>query len=414
VLEKRIGVVMYQTSHSKGQELVAQRMVRDFSKLGHRAYLITSIFHDGKEVIPTDNLKKGKGYLVTEDNTLGIPVIRVDSHIVKWPPRRIIFRDFVHTLEGIVDEFRLNVLITNSTLWNGPEDVAKFISWRRNMRDFGGYHDPIVFCHMSHFQEPSIQRYSIAELTYRTAWNKLSLSKIMETANLVLVVTPYEKQSKLKMGAKPEQCFLFPGGVDDRTFLQYCTEDSDQFLKSHNIHPGTRIISYLGTIEERKNPLAILNVADQLQDRQDIHFILAGRGGSPYAAEVENIARKLTNVSYLGEITDKEKISLIKASHLNILLSKLEALGIVQLEFMFNGVPVITSAAGGQSWVVQDGVEGLHLKGPEDIEGATKAITRLLDDNKLYQQMSRNARQKAGKFTISKLIRELDFAMIKS
>ena len=96
-MKKRIGVLMYQTSTSKGQELVAQRMVRDFIALGHEAYLITSIFHDGVEVIPSKSLKS-KGFVVVDDNELGIPVIRVDSYAVKWPHRRINFRDFVHVL----------------------------------------------------------------------------------------------------------------------------------------------------------------------------------------------------------------------------------------------------------------------------------------------------------------------------
>jgi hypothetical protein len=47
---------MYQTSKSKGQELVAQRMVREFIKMGHEAYLITSIYHDGIEVISSKRL----------------------------------------------------------------------------------------------------------------------------------------------------------------------------------------------------------------------------------------------------------------------------------------------------------------------------------------------------------------------
>jgi D-inositol-3-phosphate glycosyltransferase len=65
----------------------------------------------------------------------------------------------------------------------------------------------------------------------------------------------------------------------------------------------------------------------------------------------------LPNVTYLGEIDEKDKIQLIKVSYLNIIMSRLEALGIAQLEFMYFGVPVITSATGGQSWVVQDGVD---------------------------------------------------------
>ena len=59
---------MYQTSKSKGQELVAQRMVREFLRLGHQAYLITSIFHDGLEVVSSDNLRKVGGYVYSEES----------------------------------------------------------------------------------------------------------------------------------------------------------------------------------------------------------------------------------------------------------------------------------------------------------------------------------------------------------
>lgn len=411
MIQKRLGIIMYQTSNSKGQELVAQRMVRDFNKLGQKAYLITSVFHDGKEVVPTENLSKGKGYLFAEDDVLKIPVFRVDSYTAKWPPRRIVFRDFIHTLERIVDEFELNVLITHSTLWNGPEDVAKFVTWRRDMRSLGGYQDAIVFCHMSHFQEPSSQRYSLTELTFRTAWNRLSLSKILETANLILEVTPFSKKAMVKMGAKPEKCFLFPGGVDDEVFLRFAAVDTTDFLKRHNINAGAKIVSYLGSIEERKNPMAVLRVAEKLKERQGIHFVLAGKGGTAYAEEVEKMARSLSNVTYLGEIDESEKVELVKTSHLNILMSRLEALGIAQLEFMYCGVPVITSAIGGQSWVVQDGIDGLHVKGHGDIVGATNAIVRLVEDGDSYKRMSSNARGKASRLTISRLVAELDAAI---
>ena len=46
----RVGVVMHQNSQSKGQELVAERMVKEFRAQGQDAYLITSIFNDGEPV----------------------------------------------------------------------------------------------------------------------------------------------------------------------------------------------------------------------------------------------------------------------------------------------------------------------------------------------------------------------------
>jgi glycosyltransferase involved in cell wall biosynthesis len=411
MLEKRIGVIMYQTSTSKGQELVAQRMVRYLIKLGQKAYLITSNYHDDREVAPLQTLREGKGYLYVEDKILQIPVIRVDSYLATWPPRRIMFRDFMSTLERIVDEFGLNVLITHSTLWNGPEEVAKFVAWRRDMRELGGYQDPIVFCHMSHFQEPSPIRYPLPELTFRTAWNKLSLPRIFEAANLILVVSPLAKKAMVKMGAKPEKCFLLPGGVDDEAAASFATADTAQFLQRYKLSSSSHIVSYLGSIEERKNPLGVLKVAQLLKERPEVHFVIAGKGDSNYAEKVEEIARGLPNVSYLGEIDDKEKVLLMKVSYLNIILSHLEALGIAQLEFMYHGVPVITSAVGGQAWVVADGEEGIHVKGPDDIEGAAKAILKLVENKEQWKQMSAKAKVKAGKIASSKIMADLDNAI---
>ncbi|MEM3833197.1 MAG: glycosyltransferase [Thermoprotei archaeon] len=413
MLRKRIGVIMYQTSNSKGQELVAQRMVREFIKLGHKAYLITSIYHDGMEVVSQENLRKIGGYMYTEDKELGIPIIRVDSYVVGWPPRRIFFRDFISTLERIVNRFKLDVLITHSTLWNGPEEVAKFIEWRREMKNIGGYQDPLVFCHMSHFQEPSPKRYSLIERSFRISWNRLTLPQIFSTANLILVVTPLEREAKVKMGAKAEKCFLFPGGVDDEMFLRYANVDVKSFFKRLKIKENTKIVSYLGSLEERKNPLAVLKVAEKLQERKDVHFVIAGRGDSPYAKKVIKTANSLPNVTYLGEISEQEKVLLIKASYLNIILSRLEALGLTQLEFMYLGVPVITSAVGGQAWLIRNGVEGIHVNGPDDIEGAAAAIIRLVDNPTLWNTLSSNAKKKAMSLTISKLVAELDEAITK-
>ena len=402
---------MYQTSTTKGQELVAQRMVRDLIALGHKAYLITSVFHDSAEVIQAESLRNGKGYICVEDPELGIPVIRVESYLVRWPHRRITFKDFVQVLERIVDEFQINVLITHSTLWNGPEEVAKFVAWRRYMKEIGGYEDQIVFCHMSHFQEPSPKRYSMIERTFRMAWNKFSLSQILKLANIVLVVTPFEKEAEVQMGADPKKCLLFPSGVNEELLLRYAAADRSEFVKKSRIPENVKLVSYLGTLEERKNPLGVLKVAELLKERTDIHFIIAGRGDSKYANRIRELSKSLPNVTYLGEITDKEKILLIKSSHINILLSQMEALGLAQLEFMYFGIPIVTSAVGGQSWLIRNGREGIHTDSPDDIAGAANAIAKLVDNNELWNKLSANAREKARNLTSYKIIMDLDEAL---
>lgn len=403
----KIGVIMYQTSSNKGQELVAQRMTRAFRKLGVEAYLIAGPYHDGRRAVPSRVLERSLEGYTRDDKDAQIPLLRVDGYVSRWPPRRVMFRNFVDVLRNIVDRFGIDLLITHSTLWNGPEEAVKFIQWRRTMSELGLVERQMVYCHMSHYQPPEPVGYRVVERSFRITWNRLVFPQILRTANMILVTTPIEKQYMVKFGAREDQCHLFPGGVDEELYKDYEKADFEQFRKKHGIPENKRVISYLGTVEERKNPLGIVKVAKNLVDLHEVHFVIAGHK-SNQASQVRIEARKLKNVSYIGEISDEEKLQLIKGSYLNVLMSHMEALGLTQLEFMYGGVPIITSAVGGQRWLVRDKVDGIHVNGPEDVEGAMRAIKHLIENPEVRDEMSENARQRTREFTLAKLTRSLE------
>jgi len=85
----------------------------------------------------------------------------------------------------------------------------------------------------------------------------------------------------------------------------------------------------------------------------------------------------------------------------------MEALGLTQIEFMYGGVPVISSGTYGQKWLITNNVDGVVVKGPDDIEGAAKAIEELVKDPGKRELMSVNARNKAKNLLMSKLMTEL-------
>ncbi len=397
---------MYQTSNSKGQELAAQRMVKWLRKLGHEAYLITSIFHDNEPVFSESEVES-KGYIYLDrDPYVQIPTIRVRSYVASWPPRRIMFRDFVHVLKKIVEEFDLNVLVTHSTLWNGPEDTAKLVLWYRTVRALTNGGRDCVYCHMSHYQPPDPLHYGPVERAYRIAWNKLYFPLIFSVADLILCVTPIEAEDMLMMGARPEQLYVYPCGIDDDEFSDFEKIDSSDFRKRFNIPENVKIVAYLGTVEKRKNPLAVVRIAKKLRHRRDVHFVIAGRPGDQWEQALRE-AGGLDNITFTGELSREDKIRLIKESYLNVIMSRMEALGLTQIEFMYGGVPVITSAVYGQRWVVRNGVDGVHVGGPDDIDGAARAIEMLLDNPELRENMSRNARERARQFLLSKTTSQL-------
>jgi len=402
-------VIMYETSRSKGQELVAQRMVREFNHLGHSAYLITSAYHDWEPTVSESEIEARGGYLHTFDASLGIPVIRVGSEIASWPPRRILFRNFVGVLTKIVSDLKLNVLITHSTLWNGPEDTIKFVVWNRHLAGEGGQNPPILFCHMSHFQEASDERYTVEERTFREVWNRISLEEIMRHADFVIVTTPLEKEQMRALGASDSKFVLLPGGIDEEIFE---TESKNGTIKqSLGISGSVKLVTSLGTIEERKNALSVVEVAKTFS-QDEVHFIIAGRLEGPYAEKVKAAAEGISALTLLGEITDDQKAQLIDESFVNITMSRSEALGIAQLEFMYRGVPVVTSGVGGQSWVVRNGVNGIVLKGPDDVEGASAAIRTLLKDSRTRSKLSKGALKTSSQATLSNLIAGLSRELV--
>ncbi len=399
--------VMYQTSFTKGQELVAQKLARELARQGCESYLVTSPYHDNEPIINPRTLTKSvKGYVWTgEEDKFGVPVIRVDGYVSTWPPRRIMFRDFVSILRRLYDELEYDIIITHSTLWNGPEDAAKFALWAKTLKSTGLLRKRIIFCHMSHYQPPDPLHYTIVEKSYRESWNRLVFPQIFRTADLLLCTTPLEGDDMIRLGARPEQIHIFPGGVDTE-YIDNVKDMRKQLYEKLNLEKDEKLVSYVGTVETRKNPLAVVRTAKLLTDKLNIKFIIAGAPGNQHA-DVLRESKGLKNLIYVGRLEDDEKVNLMRISYLNIIMSRMEALGLTQLEFMYCGVPVITSAVGGQKWVVRNGVDGLHVNGPDDYRGAADAVIQLADNEGLREKMSVNAHERASKFSLKKLTKEL-------
>jgi glycosyltransferase involved in cell wall biosynthesis len=159
-------------------------------------------------------------------------------------------------------------------------------------------------------------------------------------------------------------------------------------------------------MEDRKNPLAVVRVARMLRKMEDVHFVLAGHPSNQYK-QIMKEAKGLNNLSILGTISEKEKVTLIKASYVNILLSRMEALGLTQLEFMYGGVPVVSSAVGGQRWLVRDCVDGIHVRGPDDLKGAVNVVKILVNNPAFRDELALNAENRAKEFTLTRITSDL-------
>ena len=105
-------------------------------------------------------------------------------------------------------------------------------------------------------------------------------------------------------------------------------------------------------------------------------------------------------VSFKMDLSDKEVSEIYQNSDLFILpsINEAEAFGVVQLEAMANGLPVInTNLASGVPFVSLNGVTGLTVE-PRSTEKLRAAIQKLIGDRDLYEKFSRNAIARSKEF----------------
>jgi len=95
-----------------------------------------------------------------------------------------------------------------------------------------------------------------------------------------------------------------------------------------------------------------------------------------------------------GFVPHGELHELYRRSHMLVLPSFGEGFGVVAMEAMSHGVPVIATTAGGLGWVIDNDVSGIVVT-PGDVEGLRAAIIRLRDDAPLRARLGEGGRQRA-------------------
>ena len=125
-------------------------------------------------------------------------------------------------------------------------------------------------------------------------------------------------------------------------------------------------------------------------------MVIAGSGPEDEALRAQTKRLNLSNVIFAGQVTDDEKVSLLKNCRAFVLPSHMrsEAFGMVLVEASMFGKPMITCEIGtGTSYVNADRITGLVVP-PEDSSALAKAMNVLIADGDLCRQFGAAARQR--------------------
>lgn len=189
---------------------------------------------------------------------------------------------------------------------------------------------------------------------------------------------------------------LIPNGVDCPFFAE--ASPISKYMD------GKLNILFLGRLEKRKGPAHLLKAYRQLKD--DIpgtRLLVVGDGALRPACERYVQRTGLTDVIFAGRVSDQEKARYFKTAHVYCAPNTgAESQGIVLLEAMSAGKPVVASNIEGFGTVLTHGVEGLLVL-PKDSEGLADALLQLLRDPDLRWQMGQRGRQRAQQYSWSQV-----------
>ena len=188
--------------------------------------------------------------------------------------------------------------------------------------------------------------------------------------------------------------------------------DMDRFRRAVPLarwQDGTRNILFVGRFEPRKGVLDLLKAFRILRKTGcECRLLLVGGGPQEREARRYVATRRLRGVEFVGRVSDDERDQLFRTADVYVSpATGRESFGIVLLEAMAAGAPIVASDIHGYKGVVRRGREAL-LVPPRAPKQIALSVGRLLRDPELAAAMSEAGIQRAEEFSWPRVTAKVD------
>lgn len=184
--------------------------------------------------------------------------------------------------------------------------------------------------------------------------------------------------------------------------------DGPAFRTRHGIAPERPVMAYVGRVAFEKNLDFLLRVTEHLRrSLPDVLLVIAGEGPARASLERAVTRRKLAgNVRFVGYLERRTELpACYCAADAFVFASKTETQGLVLLEAMVLGVPVVALAEMGTKDVLQEG-QGCRIA-PDDVAGFARVLTPLLADRSAARGLGASGKRYAADWSETKMQREI-------
>ncbi len=241
--------------------------------------------------------------------------------------------------------------------------------------------------------------------------------QVLKRADRIVAATLAERaQLEWLYKAEIRKVMVIPPGVDTCHFYPIPVDEARQYL---GLKVEDRMILFVGRIEPLKGLDTLIHAISCLRCKDIVEPVhLAIIGGDPDAspetmtAEMSRIQQLCDDlcigrmVVFLGKRGQDTLPYYYSAAEVVVMPSHYESFGMVALEAMACGTPVIASQVGGLAFLVQDKVTGFTIPA-EDHDALCEKLSLLLEDEGLRQEMGRAAIRHAQAYDWEKIAHEI-------
>lgn len=217
---------------------------------------------------------------------------------------------------------------------------------------------------------------------------------VLNRASLITVVSTPMREECLRMGVDEGKIRVLPMGVDTTSLFTPPPADK----------PRSGLL-YVGRLVEKKGVSVLINALAGVK-RAGVDCRLTIVGDGPDRSELQQLAERLgvsELINWLGALSNKSLPAIYRSAEVFILPSIIsrdgdqEGLGLVTVEAMACGCPVIASSLPAVKDVVEHGTNGL-LVPPGDVDALADAICKLVRDGKFRNTLADSALSTASRF----------------
>jgi len=253
----------------------------------------------------------------------------------------------------------------------------------------------VHFVHSAWFQSPvhparsQLRPHSLYHWLY-TRLNAHWETAAFRQATTVIAVSERVKQELIDLGISPNQIRVILNGVDLQEFYppgNHSPDPVNSLRHQLGLPDPAPLALFVGDIRlNRKNLDTVLHALTQVPD---LHLAVVGTvTGSPYPrlTEMLNLTERVHFLGYRQDVA-----ALMRSADLFVFPSRYEPFGMVVLEAMASGLPVITAKTAGAAEVITPEC-GMVLANPEDANALAQCLSKLVADAGLRRHMGQTGR----------------------